>query len=286
MFAFRIISYLPLSILYLFSDFLYLIACYILRYREKIIDENLRHAFPEKSPWERKKIKRKFYRNFTDSLAETVKLFSISQKDLEKMVKIENVDLVLEKINKGEIIIGLTAHFFNWEAHLQAIMAPVQKRCEVVYLKVNNPYFENLMQQLRGRLGGKMVERSQFQRHFLRERNNPRLIVLAADQRPQQMDQRYKATFMNREAAFFEGAEKLAKKFKLSVIYSHVTKRKRGQYTFTYELLGEPPYNGLNHSITNGFIRRTEENIRAEPSLYLWSHNRWKQKPPSKDPTV
>jgi KDO2-lipid IV(A) lauroyltransferase len=279
MFAFRLISFLPLSILYLFSDLLYLIAYYVLRYRKKVIDTNLRHAFPEKSPLERKKIKKQFYRNFSDSLAETVKFLTINKEDLAKRVKIENVHLVQEKINKGEIIIGLTAHFFNWEAHLLAIMAHVQKRCEVVYLKVNSPFFENLMQHLRGRFGGKMVERDQFQRNYLRERKNPRLIVLAADQRPYHMEQRYWAEFMNRETAFFEGAEKLAKRFNHAVVFSHVTKPKRGHYTFTYELLGEPPYEGGNHRITDSFIQLTEKNIRSEPSLYLWSHDRWKNSP-------
>lgn len=276
MFAFRIISYLPLSLLYIFSDFLYLIVCYVIRYREAVIDKNLLFAFPEKSPLERKKIKRQFYRNFTDSLAETVKLLTISKEDLAKRVQIENIHLILDKINNGEIIIGLTAHFFNWEAHLLAVMAPLKKRCEVVYLKINSPFFEKLMQQLRGRFGGSLVERKQFQRNFLRERNNPRLIVLAADQRPQQMEHRYWSVFMNRETAFFEGAEKLAKKFNHSVIYSQVTKPKRGHYIFTYELLASPPYTGKDHSITNAFIQRTERNIRQEPSLYLWSHDRWK----------
>lgn len=279
MFAFRFISYLPLPILYLFSDFLYLMVCYVVRYREKIIDTNLYHAFPEKSTHERLKIKRRFYRNFTDSLAETVKLLTISQANMAKMVRIENLHIVLERINKGELVIGLTAHFFNWEAHLLGIMAHVQKRCEVVYLKVNNPFFENLMRVLRSRFGGKLVERKQFQRNFLRERNSPRLIVLAADQRPQHSEHRYWNTFMNRETAFFEGAEKIAKKFNHTVIYSHVTKPKRGHYVFTYEIIEQPPFEGENHSITDGFIRRTEKNIRQEPSLYLWSHNRWRESP-------
>lgn len=279
MFAFRFISYLPLPVLYLFSDFLYLMVCYVIRYREKIIDTNLYYAFPEKSTHERSKIKRRFYRNFTDSLAETVKLLTISQESMAKMVKIENLNIVLERINKGELVIGLTAHFFNWEAHLLGVMAHVQKRCEVVYLKVNNPFFENLMYALRSRFGGKLVERKQFQRNFLRERNSPRLIVLAADQRPQHSEHRYWNTFMNRETAFFEGAEKIAKKFNHTVIYSHVTKPKRGHYVFTYEIIEEPPFEGENHSITDGFIRRTEKNIRQEPSLYLWSHNRWRESP-------
>lgn len=281
MFVFRSLSYLPLFILYLISDFLYLIMCYVIKYRKKVIEKNLLHAFPEKSPAERNRIKRRFYRNFTDSLAETLKLLTISEKDLTKRIKIENLDLVLDKIDRGELVIGLTAHFFNWEAHLLGIQTHVQKRCEVVYQKVNNPFFEKLMQGLRGRFGGKLIERKKFQRHFLRERNNPRLIVLAADQRPEQTEIRYWATFMNRKAAFYEGAEKLAKKFNHTVIFSYVSKPKRGHYTFTYTLLAAPPYDEPEHSITDKFILHTEKNIRQDPALYLWSHNRWKKAPKS-----
>ena len=276
MFAFRLLSHLPLSFLYILSDFLYLIVRYVVKYREKVIDTNLSHAFPEKLPAERKKIKNEFYRNFTDSLAETIKLLTMSEKEVSERAKIENSDIILNKIENGEVVIGVTAHFFNWEAHLLSIMAPLTERCEVVYLKVNNPFFERFMQCLRGRFGGKLVERSKFQRHFLRERNTPRLIVLAADQRPQKSEHRYWVSFMNREAAFFEGAEKLAKKFNLTVVYSHVSKPKRGHYVFTYEILEQPPFAGIAHSITDRFVQLTEKNIRQEPSLYLWSHDRWK----------
>jgi len=84
MLFFKLFSRLPLGILYLFSDFLYLIARYVVRYRKKVIDENLLHAFPEKSVAERKSIRNKFYRNFTDSIAETVKSISISKEELAK----------------------------------------------------------------------------------------------------------------------------------------------------------------------------------------------------------
>lgn len=283
MFAFRLISLLPQSLLYLFSDFLYLLMCYVIKYRKKVIEKNLLFAFPEKTQAERNKIKRQFYRNFTDSLAETVKLLTIKEEKLAKRIKIENIHLVLNKINHDELIIGLTAHFFNWEAHLLAVQALVQQRCEVVYQKVNNPFFEKLMKEMRSRFGGTLVERQKFQRHFLRERDNPRLIVLAADQRPENTDIRYWAKFMNRETAFYEGAEKLAKKFNHTVIFSHVSKPKRGHYVFTYKILAAPPFKDKEHSITDDFIRLSEENIRQEPALYLWSHDRWKISPPAQN---
>src|SRR5690554_6820766 len=283
MFAFRLLSYLPLSFLYILSDILYLIVRYVVKYREKVIDNNLLHAFPEKSPAERKKIKNEFYRNFTDSLSETIKLLTMSEEAISRRARIENADIVVDKIKSGEVVIGVTAHFFNWEAHLLSIMAPLREKCEVVYLKVNNPFFEKFMRGLRGRFGGGLVERGKFQRHFLQQRDTPRVIILAADQRPQKTEHRYWTNFMNREAAFFEGAEKLAKKFNLTVVYSHVSKPKRGHYVFTYEVLEQPPFAGVAHSITDRFVTLTEENIRQEPSLYLWSHDRWKSPKPSMD---
>ncbi|HLT07149.1 MAG TPA: lysophospholipid acyltransferase family protein [Cyclobacteriaceae bacterium] len=287
MFAFRLISRLPLSVLYLISDFLFLIICYVIQYRKRVIDGNLFYAFPEKSKAERDRIKRRFYRNFTDSFAETVKLLTISKEELDKRIKIENSHLVLDKIIQGEVVIGLTAHFFNWEASLLGIQSIVGHKSEVVYQKVNNPFFESLMQELRGRFGGKTVERKSFQRHFLRERNNPRLIILAADQRPEITENRYWTSFMNRQTAFYEGAEKLAKKFDLRVVTAFVTKPKRGHYTFSYEVLAEPPFDTIHHSITDRFVEQTERNIQQEPALYLWSHDRWKIKPPQPitDPT-
>lgn len=88
MFFFRLLSYLPLSVLYLFSDLIYLIARYLLSYRKNVIDENLKFAFPEKSAEERKQIRNQFYRNFTDAFfAETIKMLTISEKELRQRLR-------------------------------------------------------------------------------------------------------------------------------------------------------------------------------------------------------
>ncbi|MFD2035598.1 lysophospholipid acyltransferase family protein [Belliella marina] len=277
MFPIKLISFLPLSILYLFSDILYLIGYYVIGYRKKVIRENLEQAFPEKTGKERLKIEKEFFRNLTDSFAEIIKMYSISKEELARRVQIENAHIPLDLIKKGEVVVGMTGHFFNWEMHLLQMMANVSTQCEVVYLKVNSPFFEKLMKNIRGRFGGMLVERAAFQREYLRNRDKPRLIVLAADQRPTNTEIRYWAPFMNRETVFFEGAEKLAKRFGHTVIYSDVRKPKRGHYIFTYSLMDMPPYDqAAEHSITDEFIRRTEQTIRHSPSLYLWSHNRWK----------
>lgn len=279
MFIFRLLSYLPLPVLYFFTDILYLFGYHILKYRQKVILTNLEYAFPEKSPLERKQVAKKFFRNLTDSFAEIIKAYSMSPRDFDKRVKIVNSNIINTKIKNGEVLIGLTGHFFNWEWHLLQTMANVNNQIDVVYTKVSNPLFEKLMMRIRTRFGGQMVEKYSFQRDYLKKRNIPRMIVLAADQRPGNRDIRYWTEFMNRETAFFEGAEKLAKRFSHPVMYAHVSKPKRGHYVFRYEMMDNPPYtNQPEHSITDKFIELLEANIREHPEIYLWSHNRWKWK--------
>lgn len=279
MLLFRLFSKLPLKVLFLFSDLFYLLAYYIVGYRKKIVLSNIKHAFPEKSDAEIKTIARKFYRNFTDSMAETIKILTMRRKELHRRFVIKNANLVTDNVDNGEIVIGMCGHFFNWEGHLLTSSSKMGEKCETVYTKLSSPFFEKLMKSIRCRFGAVLTERKTFQRAFLRNRNKPRLIVLAADQRPNLSDIRYWTPFMNRETAFFEGGEKLAKKFNTKVIYAHTSKPKRGHYVFEYQLLSQPPYVDQEpHSITDRFIKSLEKNIRAEPSIYLWSHNRWKHK--------
>lgn len=281
MLLFRLFSKLPLKVLFIFSDLFYLLAYYVIGYRKKIVLSNIKHAFPEKSDAEVKGIAKDFYRNFTDSMAETIKLLTMSKKELQRRFVTKNSNLVNDAVDNGEIVIGMCGHFFNWEGHLVTVSSKVGDKCETVYTKLSAPFFEKLMKSIRCRYGAILTERKSFQRTFLRNRNNPRLIVLAADQRPNLSDIRYWTPFMNRETAFFEGGEKLAKKFNTRVIYAHTTKPKRGHYVFEYQVLSAPPYqNHEPHSITDQFIKLLENNIGVEPSLYLWSHNRWKQKKP------
>lgn len=279
MFLFRLLSHLPLSVLYLFTDILYLFGYHVLKYRQKVILRNLEHAFPEISQEERKQIAKKFFRNLTDSFAETIRLLTMDKNEIEKRFRIEHPEIIKERLDNGEIVLGLTAHFFHWEGQVLAFKAQVDSRLETVYTKVNNAFFENLMRNIRGRFGGYLVEKSEFTRHYLKERNTVRLIGLAADQRPGNRDIRYWTEFMHRETAFYEGPEKMAKRYGHTAVFAKVTKPKRGHYVYSYQLLDAPPYDGRpDHSITDKFIRLTEENIRTEPTLYLWSHNRWKWK--------
>lgn len=278
MWLLRLISRLPLWALYLISDLLYFVARFVIGYRKKVIDENLLHAFPEKSIKERKHIRNKFYRNFTDSFfAETIKMLTISEKELRKRFHVVNQELVDAPVKAGSSALMMAGHVFNWEMAILGVALNTEVTAETVYLKLNNDFFNTLMLKIRTHFGGIMTEKNAFRRSMITMRSNARIVHLAADQRPPVSEKHYIREFMNRPALFFEGGEVLAKKMNLPVFYGQMTKIKRGHYRFEFTELARPPYdNAPANSVTDEFCRRLEENIRAQPDLYLWSHKRWR----------
>lgn len=250
---------------------------YAIGYRKKVIEENLAFAFPEKSEAERKTIRNKFYRNFTDSFAETIKLLSFSEKEIKKRLTIVNKHYLDQEVLAGHSAIFTAGHIFNWELEIVGISLDRHIKVETVYLKVNNPFFNSLMLKIRTRFGGVLTEKQDFRKSMFTLRNSPRIVQLASDQRPASSEKRYKRDFLNRPAVFFEGAELLSKKMNLPVFFGTLTKLKRGHYHLLISKIAEPPYDQAQpHSITDAFCQKLEENILIQPDLYLWSHKRWK----------
>jgi Lauroyl/myristoyl acyltransferase len=278
MFFFLLLSRLPLSILYLLTDFLYLIARFVIRYRKKVIDENLLHAFPELSDTERKKIRNRFYRNFTDTFAETIKILTISEAEFRRRFVIVNQPDLDQPVKNRVSSLMMAGHIFNWEWGVVGTNLYTEVPVETVYLKVNNPFFNELMKKIRTRFGGFVTEKKEFRRGMLTLGRDPRIVLLGSDQRPPSSENRYQREFLNRPAVFFEGAEFLSKKMNLHVHYGKMIKVKRGHYRYEYVPLVQSTLlmEKRPHSITDRFCEMLEENIREQPDMYLWSHKRWK----------
>ena len=107
-----VLSRLPMRILYIKSDFLYALMYYVIGYRKKVVLENLKLSFPEKSDEELKKISKKFFKHFIDLIMESVKAFSISEKQILKRYKFKNPELVDKYAKQGRDIalVGALIH--------------------------------------------------------------------------------------------------------------------------------------------------------------------------------
>ncbi len=109
------LSLLPFRLLYIISDFLYIVIYYIAGYRKKVVIKNIQNSFPEKSPAEQTTIIKGFYRHMCDLIVESLKIFTITGKNARQRMKLLNPEFIQQYYNEGKSIIMAGGHLNNWE---------------------------------------------------------------------------------------------------------------------------------------------------------------------------
>jgi KDO2-lipid IV(A) lauroyltransferase len=274
-----LLSRLPMRVLYVLSDFFFFLMFNIIGYRKIVVLENLKLAFPEKSEEERKKIAKDFFRHLTDLIMESVKAFSISEKEISKRYTYKNPELVNNFTKQGRSIALVAAHQANWEWSISLPLV-LDGNVSGAYTKLGNPYFEKVVRSSRekyGIIGYKTSETVKgMQKNFAEKTQG--LYILLSDQSPQLHKTFYWNEFFGVQVPMHTGAEILAKRFDLVVINYITRKVKRGYYETEFQLITDAPKEFEDYQITDKYTRLTENNIKQQPALYLWSHKRFKHR--------
>jgi Kdo2-lipid IVA lauroyltransferase/acyltransferase len=274
-----ILTLLPLRVLYLFSDLLYYILYYIISYRRKVVKENLKNSFPEKSDEERKTIEKKFYRHLSDLIIETFKLTHMSQRSQKKRFTYSNLEIIYKLKEEKRDIIAVLGHYNNWE---WPTLLPfyLKYKTIIIYKPLQNKYFNGYMNNNRSKYGIVLTPTSHVIRDIINYKNQGinTLSVFISDQIPAKGDIKYWTTFLNQDTAVFTGAGKIASKYDMAVVFFNVQKLKRGHYNLDIELLHDHTAGLSEEVITETHVRRLEEIIKDNPEYWIWSHRRWKHK--------
>ncbi len=272
-----LISILPFRILYIISDFLFLIIYYIIGYRKKIVLSNLKIAFPNKTKKEILSIRRKFYHHFVDIFLELIKSFTISEKEISKRYKFINIELFNELHKNGGSVAIVGAHYANWEWML-CIGKVVKYKAYGVYKKVSNKYFNTTILKTRGTFGLALKQTSKIIKEIEinNKAENQAIYGLLSDQSPQLKKTHYWREFFGVKLPIHTGAEMLAKKFDLDLVFMDTKKIKRGFYETTFELITDDAKKYANYELTDIFLDKVEKQVKAEPAYYLWTHKRFK----------
>lgn len=270
-------SALPFRVLYMLSDFNYLLMYHVWRYRRKVVRENLEKSFPEKTEAERLQIERKFYRYLSDYMLEDLKLLHMSAEDLCQRMIYKNTEQYLELTEKYGGIIVMIPHYANyeWLIGMGSVMKPGDVPVQV-YKPLKDKYLNELFKQIRSRFGGYNIPKHSTAREIIKlKREGKNMVVgLITDQWPS--GDRYWTTFMGQETAFLNGAERIAKIMNFPVFYCELTKTRRGYCEAEFKLMTEAPKETVEGEITDMFAHELEQTIRREPAYWLWSHKRWK----------
>lgn len=274
-----LVSRLPFWVIYRISDILYFLIYYVIKYRKKVVFNNLYLVFPEKSEKEITQIAKEFYSHFADMLLESVKTFSMIEKEMDKRYHFKNPEIFqgLAKKNKSVALVG--AHYANWEWGI-LLNKRMPHQFFGAYNKLKNPYFDALLHKSRGKFGSILMatnETTKLVKNNI-EQNILSAYVLVSDQSPILQKTIYWNKFLGIKVPIHVGAEAIARKHNLAVVYFSVDKIKRGYYEVTFKTIADDLSTTDKFEITDEFLKLVETQIKQKPSLYLWTHKRWKHR--------
>ena len=274
-----IISKSSFRLIYLFSDFLYLILYHVISYRKKLVRKNLALAFPEKTFLERKIIEKKYYKHLSDLFLESFKSLNISEVDIKKRYSFKNIELLDELYKKKKNIILMGGHYASWEWFF-IIDRLTDYRINAIYKKLSNKYFDSLIKKIRSKYNGNLISTKNTFKEILKNTKLKGLNIygFASDQSPKKNKATYWNNFLNNFVPFHTGAEIIAKKYDMAVVYMNVEKVKRGYYLASFELITDKPKKYKDFKITEDFIKLLENQIFKAPEYYTWTHNRFKHR--------
>lgn len=273
-------SLLPLCVLYFFSDLLYFPLYYCIRYRRKVVRQNLVSSFPEKSMKEIVKIEKKFYSYFCDYLVETIKLFTISEKQMRRRMKFEGVEEVKASFDEGRPCSLYLGHYCNWEwitslpLHFDEDVVSGQ-----IYHVLENKVFNDLFLRARSRFRAVNIPMAETLRKIVSYRRDGRKMIIGfiSDQAPFWNNIHYWTDFLNHDTPVLTGAERIARQVGFAVYYADITRVKRGYYVCRLKKLSDDPRKLEEFQLTEIYFRELEKTIQRDPQYWLWTHKRWKR---------
>jgi Kdo2-lipid IVA lauroyltransferase/acyltransferase len=280
----RLIMLLPVRVIYMFSDVIFILLYYFPSYRKKVVTKNLSNSFPEKPAKEIRSISRKFYRHLADLFIETLMLDQLSEAKLMKRFTLNNTELLDRLYKEKRNIIAVLGHYNNWE-WLSVLPAHTPYKVICIYKPLHNKNFDNLINEFRTKHGVVISPMSSIVRELLEDQKKGinTLAAFISDQTPPKGDIKYWTTFLNQDTPVYLGAEKIASKYDSAVVFFRIDKLKRGYYSLNPELLYEHTKGLPEYAITEAHVKRLEEIIREKPEFWIWSHRRWKHKKPVQD---
>lgn len=279
-----LMSLLPLRVLYWISDILYVIVCYIVKYRHKVVWKNLTTSFPEKSNEEIRQIEKKFYAWFCDYIVETIKLLTISKKEISRRMVFKNADLLIQAAEEGQSCAVYLGHYCNWEWITSLPLLFAEKSATPItfghiYHPLENKQFDGFFLRLRERMGSVSIPMQGILRKIAEYRKENKRVIIGyiSDQVPFWNNIHYWTDFLNHDTPVFTGAERIVKTSGHAAFYGDLKRIRRGYYECEFKLITRTPKDCEQFEITEKYFRELEKTIRRDPQYWLWTHNRWKR---------
>jgi KDO2-lipid IV(A) lauroyltransferase len=246
--------------------------------REKITEENLKNAFPEKSSDEINLIVRKSYHNLGIVLAEVPAMKYMTEQDFRKCIEFENIELVQEVYGRGKGLILLSGHFGNWEyvAYTAGLYSKIP--ILIVVKPQKNKLADKILNNYRTKANNQVVSMFSAARGIIKAISEKKVIALIVDQSASP-DKDIFVDFFGRPATTYEAPAALALKFDVPIIIGLGVRQSNGTYKVRVDEIKHDDLENTPDGIrklTERHVKYLEDHIRKNPDHWAWQHKRWK----------
>lgn len=276
-----LLNKLPFCVLYLLSDMFFFIVYYLVRYRRGVVRDNLVKSFPEKGLREIVEIEKKFYSSLCDWFVETIKYYGMSEKEIRRRMVITGLEDAHRMVAQGCSCVCYMGHLFNWEYVTSLALYFDDEDLVIgdIYHPLENSYFDRLMKKMRDQYGAESITMANTLRRIVQitKEKKKYLIGFIADQVPTWESIHHWVDFLHRDTPVFTGTEKIARRTGAALFFVKMKRVKRGYYTAHFELFAEDASKMAEFEPTNRYYELLEKEIKENPELWLWTHNRWKR---------
>ena len=271
----RWLALLPLGFWYAFARLLAWIAVRV-QHRGHVVQPSLQIAFPERDAQSIRQLTSEFYWGYAQVLVELVKSARLSRGELRRRIGVAGLEPLRQVLAGGRPVIVLAAHQCNWEWLLSGLCGELGYPVDAAYKPLKNPWGDRAMIAIRSRFGARMVPTKNLLGDMLARRKLARAIAIIADQEPVQSENMHWLRFLNRDSAFYTGPEEIARATRYPVWFLKIRRVSLGVYAAEAVPVWDAVEKLAPGELTERYAALAEQQIRAAPADWPWSHKRWK----------
>ena len=267
----------------------------VLRYRSSVVMVNLSRSFPEKTYDELEEIHKRFYLHFATIFVEMLRYGRRyrGEKGRRRLHESHLVELTNpEEYNRlaagARQVMLLQAHTGNWELSIGIFYYSYGVKLDmdpsayaVTYLRLHSKWADKFMARNRtapvSDLDFKGYVESSDMREFAASKQGQKFCYsFITDQYPYNRNLKTVVNFMHRQTPTMKGGASMAVREDMAVAYLRFRCREGGGYTMTVVPICERAAGKDPAWIMQRYYELLEEDLRAQPWNYLWTHKRWK----------
>jgi KDO2-lipid IV(A) lauroyltransferase len=260
-----------------FAKVIGLFIYYFIPIRKKTTLENLKKAFPDKAQSEIRAIAKRNYQNITITFFELMILPHLSVAEIIKQVKVENLEIITEKLQSGRGLILLTGHFGNWELIVPALSTRIDYKFNMLVKPQRNEYVTKWLDETRSLSKAEIIPTGAAALTIPALKNGEILLVVG-DQRGNMEGPRF--NFFNNATAFYIGTATIAEKTNANVIICITERLSDCSYKLHLEEINFKTeldnYESKIIDFTQRYINRLEKYVANSPEQFFWMHKIWK----------